>query len=191
MKRIISGLLICLILLGLSACVNDNGGENISLDTETASTDELETVTEETDAAESVTEKGATEATDIEQNNAGDTIETMKITMDGTTYEVALDQNETVTDLVSHLPLELEIERYADHEYYAELPFTPVFDEERTSQIKAGHVYYWDGWNAFVINYIDWDIAPYQVVHIGEITDSSVSAYLTEAEDQVNITVEK
>lgn len=82
----------------------------------------------------------------------------MKITINGTPYEVLLDENVTVADIVGHLPLELEMERYADHEYYAELPFTPAFDEERTSQIKAGHVYYWDGWNALVVNYIDWDI---------------------------------
>ena len=51
-------------------------------------------------------------------------------------------------------------------------------------------MYYWDGWNAFVINYIDSDITPYEVVHIGEITDASVSEMLENAEDTITIKVE-
>ena len=50
-------------------------------------------------------------------------------------------------------------------------------------------MYYWDGWNAFVINYIDSDISPYKVVHIGEITDQSVVDVLTNAEEQITIQV--
>lgn len=115
----------------------------------------------------------------------------MKITIGETTYDVALDSNTTVTDIVSKLPLALTMTKYAGHEYYAELPFTPVFDENRTSEIKAGHVYYWDGWNAFVINYEDCNIAPYQVVHIGEITDAGVSEMLGSADDTIQIQVEK
>ncbi len=104
-------------------------------------------------------------------------------------HSAALDDNETVKDIISQMPLDLSMVQYAGHEYYAELPFTPVFDETRTSEIKAGHVYYWDGWNAFVINYIDYDISPYKVVHIGEITDSSVVDVLTNAEEQITIQI--
>lgn len=115
----------------------------------------------------------------------------MNITLDEKIYTVTLDDNKTVEDIVAHLPLDLSMVRYAGHEYYAELPFTPVFDENRTYEIKAGHVYYWDGWNAFVINYIDSDIAPYKVVHIGEITDRSIVDTLFTADDTINVRVEK
>ena len=54
---------------------------------------------------------------------------------------------------------------------------------------QAGHVYYWDGWNAFVINYIDSDISPYKVVHIGEIKDKSVCNILTAGADNIHIEV--
>lgn len=54
---------------------------------------------------------------------------------------------------------------------------------------NAGHVYYWDGWNAFVINYVDYDIAPYKVVHIGEITDAKISSYLQNADENIVIRV--
>lgn len=115
--------------------------------------------------------------------------QTMKITIAGTEYEVTFEDNKTVKDILANMPLDLSMMRYAEHEYYSELPFTPVFDETRISQIKAGHVYYWDGWNAFVINYVDYDITPYKVVPIGEITASSINNTLTNADEQVSIQV--
>ncbi|MBR1777324.1 MAG: hypothetical protein IJ752_01910 [Alphaproteobacteria bacterium] len=108
---------------------------------------------------------------------------TMKIVLDGKAFNVMLDNNGTTEDILKHLPLTLDMVQYAGHEYYASLPFTPFFDRERTSHILAGHIYYWDGWNAFVINYIDYDIAPYKVVHIGEIADKSVIDVLRQAEN--------
>lgn len=50
-------------------------------------------------------------------------------------------------------------------------------------------MYYWDGWNAFVINYIDSDISPYNVVHVGEITDAGISDLLADAEENISIRV--
>ena len=79
--------------------------------------------------------------------------------------------------------------RYGGHKYYAELDFRSEFAEDRTSQIKAGHIYYWDGWNAFVVNYIDWDITPYEVVHIGKITDKTMVDELLETDGTIIITV--
>ena len=71
----------------------------------------------------------------------------MTIKVNGIEYEVSLDQNVTVKDIIEKMPLSLNMVRYAGHEFYSELPFTPAFAQERTSEIKAGHVYYWDGWN--------------------------------------------
>ena len=113
----------------------------------------------------------------------------MTIRLNEIEYEVTLDQNETVKDIVSNMPLNLDVVRYAGHEFYSELPFTPTFDKDRTSEIKAGHVYYWDGWNAFVINYIDSDISPYKVVHIGEVKDKSVCDILATGTDNIQIEV--
>lgn len=113
----------------------------------------------------------------------------MKISINGTAYEVELEQNDTVKDIVKHMPLKLDMVRFAGHEFYSKLHFTPVLAKERTSEIKAGHVYYWDGWNAFVINYIDSNITPYQVVHIGEIKDKSICKLLTDALNNIQIEV--
>lgn len=124
-------------------------------------------------------------------SSATEDVPTMKVMINGTEFETVLDSNVTVDEITSELPLDLTLVRYAGHEYYAELPYTPVFAEERTSHIEAGHIYYWDGWNAFVINYEDYDISPYKVVHIGEITDPSVSDMLRNAENEIAVKVEK
>ncbi len=113
----------------------------------------------------------------------------MKVQINETEYEVKLDNNKTVKDILNNLPLKLKLLRYAGHEYYSELPFTPTFDQDRTSDIKAGHIYYWDGWNAFVINYKDYDISPYKVVHIGEILSDNISEILNQSDNTINIIV--
>lgn len=113
----------------------------------------------------------------------------MQLTINGTEYEVELDENITTNEIVKKMPLDLTLVRYAGHEYYSELPFTPEFAKETTSNIKAGHVYYWDGWNAFVINYEECDISPYRVVHIGEIKSKDVSEMLRNADEKISVSV--
>lgn len=113
----------------------------------------------------------------------------MKLSINGAEYEVVLEQNDTVKDIVKHMPLKLDMVRFAGHEFYSKLSFTPNLAKDRTSKIKAGHVYYWDGWNAFVINYIDSDISPYQVVHIGEIKDKSICNLLATTTNNIQIEV--
>ena len=114
----------------------------------------------------------------------------MSVMIDGKKYAVRLENNETAQTIAAALPLELTMERFGGHEFWAKLPFVPPFAQPRTSQIKAGHVYYWDGWNAFVINYIDWDISPYKVVHIGEIADRTICAVLDKAPEHITAKAE-
>ena len=92
--------------------------------------------------------------------------------------------------IAAALPLDLKMERFGGHEFWAKLPFVPPFAHPRTSQVKAGHVYYWDGWNAFVVNYIDSDIAPYNVVHVGEIADKTICAVLDKAPEHITAKAE-
>lgn len=94
------------------------------------------------------------------------------INFDRKSYIAELEDNATVRDILGKMPLSLNMQRYAGHEYYAELSFRPEFAAERTSHIKAGHLYYWDGWNAFVINYEESNISPYKVVHLGRINNA-------------------
>ena len=113
--------------------------------------------------------------------------DTTTIIVDSEEYEVSLIPSDTLADILAMRPLDLELVRYAGHEYYAELPETPEMSEDTTSHSRAGHLYYWDGWNAFVINFEDYDIAPYQVVHLGEITDKEIVEYLRDAGNTINV----
>ena len=121
--------------------------------------------------------------------------EKITIDLEGKSYTVELEDNVTVNDIVKNLPLSLKLTRFGGHEFYSELAFRPEFASERTSHILAGHLYYWDGWNAFVINYIDWDISPYNVVHLGQVLDESESQELCRVlracEDSINAKVSK
>ena len=106
-------------------------------------------------------------------------------------YYSDVKNNITAQEIFKNIPLNLEMKRYAEHEYFSELSFRPKFAEERTSHIKAGNIYYWDGWNAFVINYEDYDISPYKVVHIGTVDKAEeLCNYLRSAGENVNVSVD-
>ena len=122
--------------------------------------------------------------------NNKENVNTMKVIINDKSYEVELFDSVTKNEIINMLPLELTLQRYAEHEYYSELPTKPTMDENTTSNILAGDIYYWDGWNAFVINYEDYDITPYKVVHIGEIKDKSIVDYLRKADKNVKIKLE-
>lgn len=171
LKQIVAASLVFSALLLLAACSAEQAAH---VDSGTENSQESREQTEEITSTES-------EEKDM---NA------IKITIDGTAYEVNLFDNVTKDEILEMLPLDLTLTRYAGHEYYAELPKKPDMDSNTTSHILAGHIYYWDGWNAFVINFEDYDITPYKVVHIGEITDEKVIDYLTDAKDKISVKVE-
>ena len=100
----------------------------------------------------------------------------MKLTLNGIEYAVQLNDNHTVNDLMKMLPLELTLQRYAGHEYYGILSQKPTIrGVVMTSDAHAGGIYYYDGWGAFSVLYGDAHIAPYEVVHIGDVNDNVIS----------------
>ena len=115
---------------------------------------------------------------------------TMKLTLNGQEYNVTLNNNSTIDDILKLLPMTLKMQRYAGHEYYASLSETPTIEGvTTTSDIKAGGIYYWDGWNAFVINFEDTNIAPYKVVHVGDI-NGDIVLELEKSEDTITVNVQ-
>jgi len=95
-----------------------------------------------------------------------------QITIDGKEYTAILYDNCTVEDILNMLPLELTLQRYAGHEYYSSLPQKPsIKGVPMTSDAHAGGIYYYDGWNAFTLLFGDAHIAPYKVVHIGDMNE--------------------
>ena len=115
----------------------------------------------------------------------------MKIQINDKIYNVQTEDNDTVADIVAALPLTMDFTRYAGHEYFSDLTFRPRAGGVQTSELMAGHLYYWGGGNAFVINFADYDIAPYHSVHLGRILDADAVEVLRNAPDKVSIKVLK
>jgi hypothetical protein len=111
---------------------------------------------------------------------------TMKLTLNAKDYNVTLNDNSTIDDILKLLHMTLEMKLYAGHEYYASLLDTPT---KTISDIKAGGIYYWDGWNAFVINFEDTNIALYKVVHIGDI-NGDIVLELAKSGDSIIVNVQ-
>lgn len=115
---------------------------------------------------------------------------TINLTINGKTYAVKLNDNRTVEYILTMLPLELTLKRYAGHEYYGLLPEKPsIKGVAMTSDVHAGGLYYYDGWNAFTVLYGDAQIDPYKVVHLGDAVDDVISPLKT-AGDTVKALIE-
>lgn len=105
----------------------------------------------------------------------------IQIKINNKTYTAVLYDNCCVDDILNMLPMELELKRYAGHEYYSSLPQKPAIKGvAMTSDAYAGGLYYFSGWNAFTIVFEDAHIAPYKVVHVGNV-DKELIADLVSA----------
>ncbi|MDP4201703.1 MAG: cyclophilin-like fold protein [Bacteroidota bacterium] len=114
----------------------------------------------------------------------------IRLTIDGKEFSVSLKDNQTVNDILKMLPLELTLQRYAEHEYYGKLPQKPsIKGVLMTSSACAGGIYYYDGWSAFTVLYGDAYIAPYEVVHIGDV-EPTVIEFLKNSDTHVSAKIE-
>lgn len=100
----------------------------------------------------------------------------LKLTIDKKEYTATLNDNRTVEDIMKMLPMELTLQRYAGHEYYSSLPKKPsIKGVPMTSDAHAGGIYYYDGWSAFTVLFGEAHIAPFEVVHIGDLNEDVIT----------------
>lgn len=100
----------------------------------------------------------------------------IKLTLDGKEYTATLNDNRTVEDILNMVPMKLTLQRYDGHEYYSSLPKKPsIKGVPMTSEAHAGGIYYYDGWSAFTVLFGDAHIAPFEVVHIGDVNEDVIS----------------
>lgn len=115
----------------------------------------------------------------------------IKLNLNDKEYIVSVDDNKTANDIFENISDTISLEKYAGHEYTTRLDFEPYEDSEQTPNLIAGHIYYWAPGNAFVINYTDYNIAPYVSVHVGEFVDKSICDVLKNAGDNIEIKITK
>lgn len=114
---------------------------------------------------------------------------TINIEIGNNTFRGTLYTNQCVEDIINMFPLPLRLQHYAKHEYYAELPERPsITGVETTSIARKGGIYYYEGWNAFTIVYKEAQIAPYRVIHIGNVGDDLVSE-LQHSPDSIRVMI--
>lgn len=83
----------------------------------------------------------------------------MKIEYGGKEYPLINEDAILVDSIDRLLPLRLQLQRSANHEYYASLPEPVDTDKaEKMSYVKEGYAYYFDAWRAFSLNFRDMDI---------------------------------
>ena len=101
---------------------------------------------------------------------------TMKLTIDGHVFNVNTNEDPLVAQIAAMCPLSLEFSRSGNHEYYSRLPRkVDEGNSKKTTKTHTGELMYFGGWNCLSLLFADADVAPYQLVKIGEFDREFVS----------------
>ena len=104
----------------------------------------------------------------------------IQIRINETEYSAELTDTPLSESLFTQLPMELTMNRSADHEYYAPIDSRlNLQDAEKTGFVKAGGIYYFAPWKAVSLNFRDMDIRPYEVYVLGQAEPALVSVLET------------
>lgn len=113
-----------------------------------------------------------------------------KMTIDGKTYNVKLEDNELTKEILNLCPFEDEFQRYGEHEYYCRLQKDiSKANAIKTSKANKNKLYYFAGWNAFTIVFEDCDISPFEINFIGELEEDS-TPQLRNSFDKIHVKCE-
>ena len=113
-----------------------------------------------------------------------------KFTIDGKVYHANMIDNPLVEKIAKMCPFEADYQRYTEHEYYTRLPEkTSAKGCKMTTMAYKNQVFYFEGWNAFTILFGDCNIAPFEVVHLGDMVEDVVPQ-LKDAGATVHVNVE-
>ena len=115
---------------------------------------------------------------------------TMKFTIDGQVFNVNTNDDSLVTQIAAMCPLSLEFICSGNHEYNSRLP--KKVDESnstKTTKAHAGELMYFGGWNCLSLLFADADVAPYQLVKIGEF-DSEMVSLLKKSGNSVKVKID-
>lgn len=85
---------------------------------------------------------------------------TAKVTINNVEYELILDNNLAAFDLLSILPIKLEMDDLNNNEKYSYLPFSLTNDDNYSGTIKKGDVMLYQS-NCVVIFYKDFETTEY------------------------------
>ena len=114
---------------------------------------------------------------------------TMKLTIDGHVFNVNTNEDPLVAQIAAMCPLSLEFSRSGNHEYYSRLPRkVDESNSTKTTKAHAGKLMYFGGWNCLSLLFADADVAPYQLVKIGEF-DREMVSLLKKSDSSVKVEI--
>lgn len=114
----------------------------------------------------------------------------LKVTISGQVFHVKPVDDPMMAQVAAMCPLELEISRSGNHEYYGRLP--KKADESKSRQTAIAHkneLMYFGGWNCLSLLFDDVNVAPYKLVKIGDF-EEDVASILKDSGDSISIKIE-
>ncbi|MBQ6208308.1 MAG: hypothetical protein IJK42_00845 [Prevotella sp.] len=114
----------------------------------------------------------------------------LKITINGQTFHMKPNGDPLVSQIAAMCPMEMEFSRSGNHEYYSRLPKnTDDSKSQKTSDAHKNELMYFGGWNCLSILFEDVNVAPYQLVKLGDF-EEDIASFLEQSTDTISIKIE-
>ena len=113
----------------------------------------------------------------------------MKLTIDGQSFTVELEDNALGESVRAMCPVTLDMSRSGEREYYAAAPKkAAIRGATETAHVQRDCVYYFAAWNALALAFRDAEIAPYKVHFVGRA--DGISELLEKAGETLRVSLE-
>ena len=114
----------------------------------------------------------------------------MKVTINGQTFHVQTNKDPLVSQVAAMCPMELEFSRSGNHEYYSRLPKKADDGKSRkTSDAYKNELMFFGGWNCLSLLFDDVNVAPYQLVKLGNF-EEDVASLLKQSKGTIPIKID-
>ena len=114
----------------------------------------------------------------------------LKITINGQTFHIKPNGDPLVSQIAAMCPMEMEFSRSGNHEYYSRLPKnTDDSKSQKTSDAHKNELMYFGGWNCLSLLFEDVNVAPYQLVKLGDF-EEDIASFLKQSTDIILIKIE-
>ena len=114
----------------------------------------------------------------------------LKVTISGQTFHVQISDDTLVGQIASMCPMEMEFSRSGNHEYYSRLPKKADDGKSRkTSEAHKNELMYFGGWNCLSLLFDDVNVAPYQLVKLGDF-EEDVALSLKQSAGSISVKIE-
>ena len=114
----------------------------------------------------------------------------LKVTISGRTFHVQTCDDPLVGQIASMCPMEMEFNRSGNHEYYSPMPKKAGDGKSRkTSDAHKNELMYFGGWNCLSLLIDDVNVAPYQLVKLGDF-EEDVASFLKQSAESISVKIE-